>query len=84
MPDSFSSYKTQRFRWAYGAVQILKKHWRDLDRKSVVQGKSVELGGRRIIKKKKKKNKNITGQMQSKIRGECEIEDRSGENVYEV
>ena len=26
----------------------------DLDRKSVVQGKSVDLGGRRIIKKKKK------------------------------
>ena len=26
------------------------------DRKSVVQGKSVDLGGRRIIKKKKKKN----------------------------
>ena len=30
MPDSFSGYKTQRFRWAYGAVQILKRHWRDL------------------------------------------------------
>ncbi len=30
------------------------------DRKSVVQGKSVDLGGRRIIKKKKKKeNKKI-------------------------
>ena len=28
-----------------------------LDRKSVVQGKSVDLGGRRIIKKKKKKQK---------------------------
>ena len=27
------------------------------DRKSVVQGKSVDLGGRRIIKKKKKKRK---------------------------
>ena len=27
------------------------------DRKSVVQGKSVDLGGRRIIKKKKKKEK---------------------------
>src|SRR2546430_13210392 len=26
------------------------------DRKSVVKGKSVDLGGRRIIKKKKKKN----------------------------
>ena len=29
----------------------------DIDRKSVVQGKSVDLGGRRIIKKKKKKKK---------------------------
>ena len=28
------------------------------DRKSVVQGKSVDLGGRRIIKKKKKKTQN--------------------------
>ena len=30
IPDSFSGYKTQRFRWAYGAVQILKRHWRAL------------------------------------------------------
>ncbi len=30
MPDNFSTYKTQRFRWAYGAAQILKRHWRDL------------------------------------------------------
>ncbi len=28
VPDSYSAYKTQRFRWAYGAVQIVKKHWR--------------------------------------------------------
>ncbi len=28
-----------------------------IDRKSVVQGKSVDLGGRRIIKKKKEKKK---------------------------
>ncbi len=28
-----------------------------IDRKSVVQGKSVDLGGRRIIKKKKKEKK---------------------------
>ena len=27
-PDSFGGYKGQRFRWAYGAVQILKRHWR--------------------------------------------------------
>lgn len=30
VPDSFSGYKTQRHRWAYGAVQILKRHWREL------------------------------------------------------
>ncbi|WP_051434665.1 glycosyltransferase [Desulfonatronum lacustre] len=29
-PDTFSSYCSQRFRWAYGAVQILKRHWRRL------------------------------------------------------
>jgi cellulose synthase/poly-beta-1,6-N-acetylglucosamine synthase-like glycosyltransferase len=28
VPDSFLAYKKQRFRWAYGAVQILKAHWR--------------------------------------------------------
>jgi exo-beta-1,3-glucanase (GH17 family)/cellulose synthase/poly-beta-1,6-N-acetylglucosamine synthase-like glycosyltransferase len=27
-PDSFAGYKRQRFRWAYGAVQILKRHSR--------------------------------------------------------
>jgi exo-beta-1,3-glucanase (GH17 family)/cellulose synthase/poly-beta-1,6-N-acetylglucosamine synthase-like glycosyltransferase len=30
MPDNFSAYKTQRFRWAYGAAQILKHHWREM------------------------------------------------------
>ncbi|CAK0764908.1 Cellulose synthase/poly-beta-1,6-N-acetylglucosamine synthase-like glycosyltransferase/exo-beta-1,3-glucanase (GH17 family) [uncultured Gammaproteobacteria bacterium] len=30
VPDRFLDYKTQRFRWAYGAVQILKHHWREL------------------------------------------------------
>ncbi|OIQ98347.1 cellulose synthase 1 [mine drainage metagenome] len=29
-PDDFTAYKKQRFRWAYGAVQILKGHWRAL------------------------------------------------------
>jgi hypothetical protein len=29
-PDSFAAYKGQRFRWAYGAVQILRRHWRSL------------------------------------------------------
>ena len=30
-----------------------------IDRKSVVQGKSVDLGGRRIIKKKNKQNNSL-------------------------
>lgn len=30
IPDGFSAYKTQRFRWAYGAIQIMKRHWRAL------------------------------------------------------
>ncbi len=28
MPDGFRDYKKQRFRWAYGAVQILRRHRR--------------------------------------------------------
>ncbi len=30
MPDTFIDYKKQRFRWAYGALQILKHHARGL------------------------------------------------------
>jgi exo-beta-1,3-glucanase (GH17 family)/cellulose synthase/poly-beta-1,6-N-acetylglucosamine synthase-like glycosyltransferase len=30
MPNTFSDYKKQRFRWAYGAVQILKQHVAEL------------------------------------------------------
>ncbi len=26
MPDTFLDYKKQRFRWAYGAIQILRRH----------------------------------------------------------
>ena len=28
LPDTFIAYKKQRDRWAYGGLQILKKHWR--------------------------------------------------------
>ena len=28
MPDTFSGYMTQRFRWVYGAMQIIKAHWK--------------------------------------------------------
>ncbi len=30
MPDSFIGYKNQRFRWAYGAVQIMRHHAAEL------------------------------------------------------
>ena len=30
MPDTFIDFKKQRFRWAYGAMQILKSHARSL------------------------------------------------------
>jgi exo-beta-1,3-glucanase (GH17 family)/cellulose synthase/poly-beta-1,6-N-acetylglucosamine synthase-like glycosyltransferase len=30
MPDTFIDFKKQRFRWAYGAMQILKSHSRSL------------------------------------------------------
>ena len=29
-PDGFGAFKTQRYRWAFGAMQILKRHWRAL------------------------------------------------------
>jgi exo-beta-1,3-glucanase (GH17 family)/cellulose synthase/poly-beta-1,6-N-acetylglucosamine synthase-like glycosyltransferase len=30
MPDSFLDFKKQRFRWAYGAIQILRRHTGEL------------------------------------------------------
>jgi exo-beta-1,3-glucanase (GH17 family)/glycosyltransferase involved in cell wall biosynthesis len=30
LPDTFDAYRKQRHRWAYGGLQILKKHWRYL------------------------------------------------------
>jgi exo-beta-1,3-glucanase (GH17 family)/cellulose synthase/poly-beta-1,6-N-acetylglucosamine synthase-like glycosyltransferase len=30
LPDTFEAYKKQRHRWAYGGLQIIKKHWRRL------------------------------------------------------
>lgn len=29
LPDTIEAFKNQRHRWAYGAVQILKKHWQN-------------------------------------------------------
>jgi cellulose synthase/poly-beta-1,6-N-acetylglucosamine synthase-like glycosyltransferase len=33
MPDTFVDYKNQRFRWAYGAMQIMRHHWAELSGK---------------------------------------------------
>jgi cellulose synthase/poly-beta-1,6-N-acetylglucosamine synthase-like glycosyltransferase/exo-beta-1,3-glucanase (GH17 family) len=30
LPDTFLAFKTQRHRWAYGAMQIIRKHWRHM------------------------------------------------------
>ena len=30
LPDTFRAYKTQRHRWAFGAMQIIRKHWRHM------------------------------------------------------
>lgn len=37
MPDTFIDFKKQRFRWAYGAVQIMRHHTGDLLRKGKSQ-----------------------------------------------
>lgn len=46
IPDSFGGYKTQRFRWAYGAVQILKRHWRSLRDEHGPGGTHLTMGQR--------------------------------------
>ncbi|MDZ4304849.1 MAG: glycosyltransferase [Pseudomonas sp.] len=38
MPDTFIDFKKQRFRWAYGAIQIIKRHTA-----SLLRGKDTEL-----------------------------------------
>ncbi|MCW8932489.1 MAG: glycosyltransferase [Gammaproteobacteria bacterium] len=37
MPDTFVDYKNQRFRWAYGAMQIMRHHWEKLSGQSKSQ-----------------------------------------------
>lgn len=37
MPDTFVDYKNQRFRWAYGAMQIMRHHWGELTGKTKSQ-----------------------------------------------
>jgi exo-beta-1,3-glucanase (GH17 family)/cellulose synthase/poly-beta-1,6-N-acetylglucosamine synthase-like glycosyltransferase len=43
MPDTFIDYKKQRFRWAYGAVQILRHHTEGL---FSIKGSRLTLGQR--------------------------------------
>jgi exo-beta-1,3-glucanase (GH17 family)/cellulose synthase/poly-beta-1,6-N-acetylglucosamine synthase-like glycosyltransferase len=43
MPDTFIDYKKQRFRWAYGAVQILRHHTQGL---FSIRGSRLTLGQR--------------------------------------
>ena len=38
MPDTFIDFKKQRFRWAYGAIQIIKRH-----ASSLLRGKDTQL-----------------------------------------
>ena len=59
--ESCSSILWKTWDYKEQAAEVLKLTATDLqelnvDRKSVVQGKSVDFGGRRIIKKKKKKD----------------------------
>ena len=42
MPDTFIDFKKQRFRWAYGAMQILRRHSR-----SMLRGNGGLTGGQR-------------------------------------
>ena len=30
LPDDFNAFKTQRHRWVFGAMQIIRKHWRHM------------------------------------------------------
>ena len=43
LPDSFQAYRQQRFRWAYGAMQILRGHWTSLLARP---GRGLSLGQR--------------------------------------
>src|SRR6266446_10673411 len=51
-------------KWSWSSELL-----RPEDRKSVVYGKSVDLGGRRIIKKKKKKRKTAWVKVERKLQG---------------
>lgn len=46
MPDTFIDFKKQRFRWAYGAIQIIKHHFKLLMFGKTQDGKKLSRGQR--------------------------------------
>ncbi|UYZ85146.1 glycosyltransferase [Entomomonas sp. E2T0] len=46
MPDTFIDFKKQRFRWAYGAIQIIKRHFKTLVFGKTKDGKRLSKGQR--------------------------------------
>lgn len=46
MPDTFIDFKKQRFRWAYGAIQIIKKHVKTLLFGKTKDGRKLTRGQR--------------------------------------
>lgn len=46
MPDTFIDFKKQRFRWAYGAIQIIKKHFKTFFFGKNKEGKKLTRGQR--------------------------------------
>src|SRR3546814_10069956 len=58
IPDSFMEYRKQRFRWAYGAVQILKRHWKS----------PLPFGLGRMLDRKHGRSEEHTSELQSLMR----------------
>jgi cellulose synthase/poly-beta-1,6-N-acetylglucosamine synthase-like glycosyltransferase len=46
MPLTFATFKSQRFRWCFGGIQILRKHFRDMLPLPARQGNRLTLGQR--------------------------------------
>lgn len=46
MPDTFIDFKKQRFRWAYGAIQIIKRHFKTFIYGKTKDGKKLTRGQR--------------------------------------
>jgi hypothetical protein len=46
MPLTFATFKSQRFRWCFGGIQILRKHLRDMLPLKALAGNRLTLGQR--------------------------------------